>query len=307
MNTMHSAADRSFGMKQLRRQRRRSLVLRLSGRCGSAVWRGMISALAWAATVLPFRPRWSNRGSAPFDDVRVRREVMLRGLMASLVVGLLAGLWTGSSLAKAYGNHDMRQLLVSASTPGAGGSLNLTFLDGVLADLSAHAADYPPKFDSPADIQRARKDARILIGMLSIAFGAAPPDELLFRMALLGAFGHNLDVPDAAVFAQTHFLRLLSTDAEHAMGNYHYGVFLAGIGRPKESLPYLNKARDKGVIPALYSIGVAQMTLGDKTSALVALNEYQKRNPTDQNVKMLVDAIQDGKVDMRSEQNRQKP
>ncbi len=193
----------------------------------------------------------------------------------------------------------MRQLLVPAPTPGAGGSLNLEFLDHVLADLSEHADNYPPQFDSPADMQRAQKDARYLIGMFNAAFGAAPPGGLLFRMALLGSFGHNLDVPDAAVFAQNHFRRLMNADPEHAMGNYHYGAFLAGIGRPKESPPYLQKARNKGVMPALYSIGMAQLTLGDKASAITALSEYLKRNPGDQRVRELVEAIRTGKVEIQ--------
>jgi tetratricopeptide (TPR) repeat protein len=202
----------------------------------------------------------------------------------------------------AYEGHDMRQLLIPASKPGGGGTLNLAFLDRVLADLALHAADYPPQFDSPEDMQRARKDARTLIGMFHQAFGAAPPQGLLLRMAMLGTYGHNLDVPEAAAFAQNHFQKLLATDAGHATGNYQYGAFLAATGRPRESLPYLNKARDQGVTPALYSIGMAQLSLGDQKSALVSLDEYLKRNPTDQRVRMLADAIRSGKVKIQTKQ-----
>ena len=49
MNTMQSAANGCFGMKQLGRQHRRPQGLRLSNRCGSVVWGCMVSALTWVS------------------------------------------------------------------------------------------------------------------------------------------------------------------------------------------------------------------------------------------------------------------
>jgi tetratricopeptide (TPR) repeat protein len=212
---------------------------------------------------------------------------------------VLASLGASTAWAVPYGNHDVRQLVVPASKPGAGGSFNLAYFDRMLSDLSAHAGNYPPQFDSPGDMQRAQRDTRQLMGMLHAAFGKSPPDALLLRMAALGSIGHNLEITGGAEFAQTHFERALRANADDPLANYHYGSFLAGSARPREALPYLQKARDKGVTPALYAIGLAQLSLGDKSSALAALNEYMKRNPSDQRVRGLVDAIRGGKLEIQ--------
>jgi hypothetical protein len=223
-----------------------------------------------------------------------------RMAMTLLLALLLASLGAPAAWAAPYGNYDVRQLLVPASKPGAGGSFNLAYLDSMLADLSAPVGNYPPQFDSPADMQRAQRDTHQLTGMLHAAFGWSPPDALLLRMALLGSVGHTREVPGSAEFAQNHFERLLRANADDPWGNYHYGSFLAGSARAREALPYLHKARDKGERPALYAIGLAQLSLGDKLSALGALNEYQKRNLSDQRVRGLVDATRDGKLEIQS-------
>jgi hypothetical protein len=44
---------------------------------------------------------------------------------------------------------------------------------------------------------------------------------------------------------------------------------------------------------------LAQLSLGDKSSAVAALNEYMKRNPSDQRVRGLVDAIRGGKLEIQ--------
>ncbi len=242
------------------------------------------------------------------EQVNVRHPrrwwVGMRRVAHFTIAVALALLFASTGWTKAYGNYDARQLLVPASKPGAGGSLDLAYFDRMLSDLSEHAGSYPPQFDSPTDMQRAQRDAHHLIGMFDVAFGPSPPNGLLLRMGLLGSVGHNLDVPQAAAFAQANFQRLLRTNAEDAMGNYHYGSFLAASARPREALPYLHKARDKGVIPALYAIGMTQLSLGNKSSALSALNEYLKRNPSDQRVRMLADAIRDGKLDSKKEAKR---
>ena len=156
----HSAAEGCIGLKQPGRHYRRS---RLSRHHISADWVAMMRGTA----VLAFN-HWRGIWRRPLDaQSLVGRVVVVRGLVSSLLVGLLVGFWTGPVWAKAYGNFDIRELLVPSPTPGAGGSLNPAFLDGVLADLSEHAASYPPQFDSPADMQRAQKDARNLIGMLN--------------------------------------------------------------------------------------------------------------------------------------------
>ncbi len=146
-----------------------------------------------------------------------------RKLVYTALALLLSMVCASPAWARAYGNYEVRQLLVPASRPGAGGSFNMAYFDAMLSDLSEHAANYPPTFDSPADAQRAKRDTRQLIGMLDTAFGTSPPTQLLLRMALLGSIGHNLALPEGASFAQANFSRILRADANDAQATGHAG------------------------------------------------------------------------------------
>ena len=199
-----------------------------------------------------------------------------------------------------YGRFDLTQLVKQNAPPTQGATLDIALVDKLLADLQQHAGNYPPQFDSPADAQRATADATKLMGMLGAAFSTGPvPPDLLLRMGRLGAVSHNMGVPGGAAFAQTHFERLLKMDSAHAAGNFQYGTFLGNTGRAKEALPYLIKARDKGVIPALYAIGMSYLMLGDKLLALENLHAYQKAVPGDASVGKLIEAVRAGKVDVK--------
>ena len=92
---------------------------------------------------------------------------------------------------------------------------------------------------------------------------------------------------------------LQKTDPAHAGGNFQYGTFLGTTGRAKEALPYLVKAKDKGVISALYAIGMSHLMLGDKALALENLQAYQKAVPGDSSVGKLIEAVRAGKVEVR--------
>jgi len=78
-----------------------------------------------------------------------------------------------------------------------------------------------------------------------------------------------------------------------------YGTFLAGAGKPKEALPYLEKALAAGVTDAAYAIGMTYLTLGDKKQALRHLENYKQRNPGDGNVDKLIEAIRNGKIEFK--------
>ena len=83
-----------------------------------------------------------------------------------------------------------------------------------------------------------------------------------------------------------------------------YGTFLAGVGKPKEALPYLEKALAVGVVDAAYAIGMTYLSLGDKEQALKSLENYKQRKPSDENVVKLIDAIRNGKIEIKSKGNR---
>lgn len=78
-----------------------------------------------------------------------------------------------------------------------------------------------------------------------------------------------------------------------------YGTFLAGVGKPGEALPYLEKARSAGVTDAAYTIGMAYLSLGDREQALTNLEEYKRRKPGDGSVDNLIEAIHNGKIKIK--------
>lgn len=228
--------------------------------------------------------------------------VLHQKLTASALTVLIAllALCSAGAHAADYGRYDLNQLVSQNARPATGATLNMALVDQMLSALQQHAGNYPPKFDSPADMQRAKADAGKLMGMLGAVFstGPAPPDMLL-RMGVLGAVSHNMEVPGGAAYAQTHFERLLKTDPAHAAGNFQYGTFLGNTGRAKEALPHLVKAKDRGVVPALHAIGMSHLMLGDQALALENLQAYQKAVPGDASVGKLIDAVRAGKVDVK--------
>jgi tetratricopeptide (TPR) repeat protein len=124
--------------------------------------------------------------------------------------------------------------------------------------------------------------------------------DLLLRAGFLNSIGHNLNIAGSGEKTTAIFQRLLTTSPSHPQGNYMYGTFLASANRPKEALPYLEKALSVGVIDAAYAIGMAYLILGDKNKALENLEGYKRRKPSDGNVDRLIDAIRNGKIEVKN-------
>jgi tetratricopeptide (TPR) repeat protein len=223
----------------------------------------------------------------------------IRKITLSILLALAA--FNASASAKEYGHYDPKRLLtVSETAAGKKYGFDGTYLDQILNDLSAHAKNYPPKFDTPQDQQRATQDVKMVSGMLDIIINVPSPNPgLLVQAGYLNSMGHNLDVPGAADKANAIFLKLLAAVPADPRGNYLYGTFLAGIGKPKEALPYLEKALSVGVVDAAYAIGMTYLSLGDKENALKNIEDYKRRKPSDGNVDALIDAIRNGKFEVK--------
>lgn len=209
---------------------------------------------------------------------------------------------TTSASATEYGNYDPKRLLTVSETPsGKTYGFDGAYLEQMLNDLSAHAKNYPPQFDTPHDKQRAIQDVKVLSGMLDILINVPSPNpELLIRAGYLNSIGHNLDIAGAAEKAGSIFQRLLTASPSDPRGNYMYGAFLASIGKPMAAIPYLEKALAVGVDDAAYAIGMTYLTLGDKELALKSLEDYKRRKPRDTNVDKLIDAIRNGKIELKN-------
>ena len=78
-----------------------------------------------------------------------------------------------------------------------------------------------------------------------------------------------------------------------------YGRFLAGAKKPKEAIPYLEKALEAGVGDAAYALGMTHLSLGDKQKALENLEDYRKRRPNDENTVKIIDAIRNGTIEFK--------
>lgn len=221
--------------------------------------------------------------------------------MRIVLLFLLVVFVASSASAGEYGQYDPKRVLgVTEAPSGKRYGFDLIYFDKILNDLSAHAKNYPPQFATPQDRQRATRDVKVLSGMLDVLLDTPSPDpELLLRAAYLNSIGHNLDIPGAGEKANATFVRLLAAKPADPRGNYMYGTFLAGVGKPGEALPYLEKARSAGVTDAAYTIGMAYLSLGDREQALTNLEEYKRRKPGDGSVDNLIEAIHNGKIKIK--------
>jgi Tfp pilus assembly protein PilF len=125
--------------------------------------------------------------------------------------------------------------------------------------------------------------------------------QLLLTAAILSGFAHNLDIEGAADNAVKYYERILKREPNHPRANYHYGRFLASASKPRESLPYLEKALRSGVEEARYTLGLTYLTMGDKEKALDYLNAYSRNNPDNQEAKKLIEALKSGGLKIQTE------
>ena len=209
----------------------------------------------------------------------------MRALLALLFVVL-----AGSALAAPYGTYKPERIQ-------KGSALDLDYLDEMLGDLSMRARNQPVKFDSPKDRARAENDVRVLIRLLDKRAADEKADaELLVRAAYVHNLGHNLGFEGAGGKADALYRRLLNTEPGHPRGSLFYGIFLAGNGKPRESIPHLEVAARNGATDAIWGLGMAHFTLGNREKALSYLEDYRKRVPLDVNADRAINAIRSGKT-----------
>jgi tetratricopeptide (TPR) repeat protein len=207
------------------------------------------------------------------------------------------------ALARSYGRYDIRQLVaITEVSPGKhSATINIAYLSQILDDLGRHASTYPPHFESTEDRRRAEQDLSAISGVLdplSADISHSPP--LLMRLALLHVFGHNLDIPDSSQKAAAAFNTLLNLTPNDPQANYRYGVFLATTTKNGEGIPYLEKAKSLGAANAEYWLGLSYQLTGDKAKAVENLESYIKHTPNDHNAARVLDAIRNGKVEVKS-------
>ena len=78
--------------------------------------------------------------------------------------------------------------------------------------------------------------------------------------------------------------------------NYQYGAFLAATTKKGEGIPFLEKAKNLGVVNADYWLGLSYVSVGEKAKAIENLENYTKRVPGDQNAARILDAVRHDNV-----------
>jgi tetratricopeptide (TPR) repeat protein len=202
------------------------------------------------------------------------------------------------SQAKEYKHHEPIEVFkLSESPSGKSVTIDMGTLDEIISDLSYHAKNYPPKFDSENDKDRASKDVKKLSNMLDILVKTKKADpSLIKRSATLNSIGHNLNIKGAAQKADRDYRNLLAKKPNDAAGNSMYGAFLAGSNQATKALPYLKKAIALGSTDAHYSLGMVYLSREDTEQALKNFESYKKGMPNDKSVNKLIKAIKSGDI-----------
>jgi tetratricopeptide (TPR) repeat protein len=241
-----------------------------------------------------------NSGTSPklLCEFFVRVQAFIRLLPVALAVVFVYS----TAQAREYGRYYPKRILTVSNSPsGTRHGIDLEYLDLILDDLSTHAKNYPPTFDTPQDRQRAIQNIAMLSGMLDILVNDPDPSqEILLRAGYLNSMGHNLDISGSALRAIDCFEKLLVIAPDHPLGNYRYGKFLAESNNGRRALPYLRKAHSLGVVDADYTLGLTCLGLGDKQSALEYLQAYRKACPGALNVDFLINAIRNGNLQFKT-------
>ena len=222
---------------------------------------------------------------------------MKKIILATLCMSLFA-----FAQAKPYPKHDLTQIIQP-------NRVNFTATEPIIQDLSDHAKMYPTQFDNEKDkalaTQEASELARIFDGLLATEI-VTPQNQnyhfVLLHAARINWIAHNLDVPNAADRANLHYQTLLkqvsNPDKANILGEY--GNFLASSGQIKPAIQILKQAVQAGNTRAKRSLAMAYLSNNQKDNTLKTLREYTKAYPNDAEAKEFLNAIQNGRVEIKT-------
>lgn len=205
---------------------------------------------------------------------------------------------------RSYGRYELRSLWKLIQEPG----FDMTEVDRVLRDLEAHALVSPPEFRTSEERQRAQRDARALVGLLSVLTktrgpdsegieNGTPPPGVWRRLARAATMGHNLGVDGAAPKALRAFEEALKKNPQDGALNLRFANFLlsASVGVAR-ALPVAETAKKLGQRGADLSLGRAHLILGNKEKAIAHLEMHCKAQPGDREARALLDGVRSGEV-----------
>lgn len=218
-----------------------------------------------------------------------------------LFTALLAGAFA-FAYAKPYPKHDLSKIV----TPN---SVNFAVAEQIYQDLSRHAQMYPTTFDNARDKALATAESKELSRIFNSLLHTkiiTPQHEaylqILHRAARINWMAHNLDVPQAAAYADRHYQTLLSavSGKEKAAVLGEYGNFLASVGQTDKAVALLKQSVQAGNAAAKKTLAMALLAQGKQNDAERNLREYVKAHPQDTDAKKILQAVQAGRVEVKS-------
>ncbi|MCF7761067.1 MAG: hypothetical protein K9M98_11255 [Cephaloticoccus sp.] len=181
--------------------------------------------------------------------------------------------------------------------------LELPAIDRTLAEVGAHAKNYPPKFGSTEEREKTEAKLRDVLNQLDAVLLDRPDDrELLMRAGMAHSMGHNLDFAESAKRCTQIYDHVLAMNPEDAWANLHYGIFLSGSRRQEQGMVCLEKALALGVKEANYPLAIACLTLEDPVNARVHLERYVADFPQDGRAMKLLQLLRDDKVTFKRQE-----
>ena len=196
-----------------------------------------------------------------------------------------------------YAPMNIDQLLIKKEQ---GATINLQYLQDRIAELSKNAGTYPTQFDSEADKAEAAKEAQVLLEIAKTMTEASDEPSTLYLSMQIARIGHNLDIKGSAEQAISYADRFIEKTPDDSTGYFFMGAFLSESGKIKEGRPYLDKALELGNEAARWSIAMSYLFEGNTEEALKELKLYQKSYPNDPRAKQLIEAINSGKLELKS-------
>ena len=200
-----------------------------------------------------------------------------------------------------YAPMNIDQLLVKKEQ---GATINLQYLQDRIAELSKNAGTYPTQFDSETDKTEATKEAQVLLEIAKTMTEASDEPSTLYFAMQITRIGHNLNIKGAAEQTISYADRFIEKTPDDSTGYFFMGAFLSESGKVKEGKPYLDKALELGNEAARWSIAMSYLFEGNTEDALKELKRYQKSYPKDPRAKQLIEAINSGKLELRSSESQ---
>lgn len=179
---------------------------------------------------------------------------------------------------RAYPVHDVRRAFV-ASSERAGASIDLRYIDSMLADIEKHTDTYPPAFDNQEDHRRAAHDIRTLAGTLA---KLDPSGELLRRYCSAERLAFEFDIEGAYERAHRCYSAMLKLDPEDGRTALVFGAFLAKTRAGQaQSVEILRRAASLGHEQARYLLAMTFVSRAEYASAEAEADALVRNHPGD--------------------------